>query len=53
MDMAVRGRLFSLLEQLTVAAQSYQLDNVSILVIPYQQEVTIDVTLQTAFVFSA
>ena len=53
MDMAVRGRLFSLLEQLTVTAQSYQLDDVSILVIPYQQEVTIDVTLQTVFVFSA
>ena len=39
-----------LLEQLTMAAQSYQLDDVSILVVPYQQEVTIDMTLQAALV---
>ena len=53
MDMAVREQLFSLPEQLTVAAQSHQLDNVSILVIPYQQEVAIDVTFQTTFIFPA
>ena len=33
--------LFILPEQLTVAAQSHQLDNVSILVIPYQQKITL------------
>ena len=53
MDMAVRGRLFSLLEKFTMAAQSYQLDDVSILLIPNQQEVTIDVTFQAPFIFSA
>jgi hypothetical protein len=36
-----------------MAAQSYQLDDVSILVIPYQQEVAIDVAFQAAFVFPA
>ena len=45
--------LFILPEQLTVAAQSYQLDNVSILVIPYQQKITIDVAFQTTFIFPA
>ena len=42
-----------LLEQLTMAAQSYQLDDVSIFVIPYQQEVAIDVAFQATFVFPA
>ena len=36
-----------------MTAQSNQLDDVSILVIPYQQKVAIDVALQTPFVFSA
>lgn len=40
-------------EQLTVTAQSYQLDNVSILVIPYQQKITIDVAFQTTFILPA
>ena len=41
---------FLSLEKLTMTAQSNQLDDVSILVIPYQQEVTIDMTLQAALV---
>ena len=49
MDMAVRERLFSLPEQLTVAAQSYQLDNVSILVIPYQKKIAIDMALDSIY----
>jgi hypothetical protein len=39
--------------RLSLPIKSYQLDNVGILIIPYQQKVAIDVTFQTAFIFPA